>query len=151
MLPGVLITLAAAYPFIEAGMTGDTKRHHLLQRPRDVPVRTSLGCLALTFYPVLFVSGANDIIARAFDISLNAMTWGGRIVLLLAPPLAYAVAYRMCLGLHRHDRDVLEHGVETGLITVLPSGVHCGAPTARTGRRARPWPAHLRRRRCRSE
>ncbi|MDT4941620.1 MAG: ubiquinol-cytochrome c reductase cytochrome b subunit [Pseudonocardiales bacterium] len=122
VLPGILFTLAGAYPFIEAKMTKDTKKHHLLQRPRDVPVRTALGCMAITFYIVLFLSGGNDIIAKAFDISLNAMTWGGRIALLILPPLAYATAYRVCLGLQRHDREVLEHGVETGVIRLLPNG-----------------------------
>jgi ubiquinol-cytochrome c reductase cytochrome b subunit len=122
VLPGILVTLAAAYPFIEAKMTNDTAHHHLLQRPRDVPVRTALGSMALTFYAVLFLSGGNDLIANAFDISLNAMTWGGRIFLLVLPPLAYGFAYRVCLGLQRHDREVLEHGVETGIIRVLPNG-----------------------------
>jgi ubiquinol-cytochrome c reductase cytochrome b subunit len=122
VLPGIMFTLAGAYPFIEAKMTKDTKKHHLLQRPRDVPVRTGLGCMAITFYIVLFLSGGNDIIAKAFDISLNAMTWGGRIALLILPPIAYLVAYRVCLGLQRHDREVLEHGVETGVIKLLPSG-----------------------------
>jgi ubiquinol-cytochrome c reductase cytochrome b subunit len=78
--------------------------------------------MAITFYLVLFLSGGNDIIAKAFDISLNAMTWGGRIALLILPPLAYLVAYRICLGLQRHDREVLEHGVETGLVKMLPTG-----------------------------
>jgi ubiquinol-cytochrome c reductase cytochrome b subunit len=122
VLPGLLFTLAGAYPFIEARMTNDTAKHHLLQRPRDVPVRTALGCMAITFYLVLFLSGGNDLIAKAFNISLNAMTWGGRIALLILPPLAYLVAYRVCLGLQRHDREVLEHGVETGIIKVLPTG-----------------------------
>ena len=122
VLPGILFTLAAVYPFIEAKMTKDTKKHHLLQRPRDVPVRTGLGCMAITFYVVLYLSGANDLIAKAFDISLNAMTWAGRISLLTLPPLAYLFAYRICLGLQRHDREVLEHGVETGIIKVLPTG-----------------------------
>jgi ubiquinol-cytochrome c reductase cytochrome b subunit len=122
VLPGILFTLAGAYPFIEAKMTKDKAKHHLLQRPRDVPVRTALGVMALMFYVVLFLSGGNDIIAKAFDISLNAMTWGGRIALLVLPPLGYAVAYRVCLGLQRHDREVLEHGVETGIIRVLPTG-----------------------------
>ena len=67
------------YPFLEAKMTGDRAHHHLLQRPRDAPVRTSLGAMALVFTLVLFISGGNDIFAKAFDISLNAMTWGGRI------------------------------------------------------------------------
>jgi ubiquinol-cytochrome c reductase cytochrome b subunit len=85
-------------------------------------VRTALGCMALTFYIVLFLSGGNDMIAKAFDISLNAMTWGGRIALLILPPIAYLVAYRVCLGLQRHDREVLEHGVETGNVKMLPNG-----------------------------
>ncbi len=122
VLPGVLIGLAAAYPFLEARLTRDRARHNLLQRPRDVPVRTSLGAMALTFCFVLFVSGGNDLIAKAFDISLNAMTWGGRIATLVLPPLAYVLTYRICLGLQRHDREVLEHGVETGIIKRLPTG-----------------------------
>ena len=122
VLPGILFTLAALYPFIEAKLTKDTAKHHLLQRPRDVPVRTGLGCMAISFYVILYLSGANDIIAKAFDISLNAMTWAGRISLLTIPPVAYLFAYRICLGLQRHDREVLEHGVETGIIKVLPTG-----------------------------
>jgi ubiquinol-cytochrome c reductase cytochrome b subunit len=122
VLPGIMFTLAAVYPFLEARMTKDHAKHNLLQRPRDVPVRTSLGAMAITFYLVLFLSGANDLIAKAFDISLNAMTWGGRILLLVLPPLAYLVTYRVCLGLERHDREVLEHGVETGIIHLLPNG-----------------------------
>jgi len=122
VLPGVLFTLAGAYPFLEAKLTKDRDRHNLLQRPRDVPVRTGLGAMAIAFYGVLLLSGGNDLIAKAFDISLNAMTWGGRIALLVAPPLAYAVAYRICLGLQRHDREVLEHGIETGIIKLLPNG-----------------------------
>jgi ubiquinol-cytochrome c reductase cytochrome b subunit len=122
VLPGILFTLAGAYPFIEAKMTKDKLPHNLLQRPRDVPVRTALGCMAITFYIVLFLSGGNDLIAKAFDISLNAMTWGGRIALLVLPPIAYLVAYRVCLGLQRHDREVLEHGIETGIVQMLPNG-----------------------------
>jgi ubiquinol-cytochrome c reductase cytochrome b subunit len=122
VLPGVLLVLAAAYPFIEARMTNDTQTHHLQQRPRDVPVRTSLGAMALTYVLVLFISGGNDTIARVFDVSLNAMIWGGRIALLTVPPIAYLVTYRFCLGLQQHERDVLEHGIETGIIRMLPSG-----------------------------
>ncbi len=122
MLPMILIVLAGAYPFIEAKLTKDSTPHHLLQRPRDAPVRTALGAMAVTFCLVLFVSGGNDAIARAFDISLDAMIWGGRIALLVLPPFAYLISYRLCLGLQRHDRAVLEHGIETGRITMLPSG-----------------------------
>ncbi|NIH87865.1 cytochrome b [Amycolatopsis granulosa] len=118
----VLIVLLLAYPFIERKLTGDTAHHNLLQRPRDAPVRTSIGMMALSFFMVLELSGFNDIIADKFDISLNATTWAGRIGLLVLPPLAYFITYRICLGLQRSDREVLEHGIETGIIKRLPHG-----------------------------
>ena len=122
VLPGILFTLLALYPMIERKLTRDTASHHLLQRPRDVPVRTSLGAMALTFYVVLLISGGNDVIAEKFDISLNAMTWAGRIGLVILPPIAYVFTYRICLGLQKHDREILEHGIETGVIRRLPHG-----------------------------
>jgi ubiquinol-cytochrome c reductase cytochrome b subunit len=122
VLPGVLTMLPLFYPFIEARFNKDNRKHHLLQRPRDVPTRTSLGAMALAFYLVLMISGANDVIAYEFHISLNAMTWAGRIGLLFLPPIAYWLTYRACLGLQQHDREVLAHGVETGIIKRLPDG-----------------------------
>ena len=122
VIAGLMFTVLALYPSIERKLTGDTASHHLLQRPRDVPVRTSLGAMALTFYIWLMVAGGNDVIADKFDISLNAMIWVGRIGVIILPPLAYVVTYRICLGLQQHDREVLEHGIETGVIRRLPSG-----------------------------
>jgi ubiquinol-cytochrome c reductase cytochrome b subunit len=118
----VLYVLAAVYPWIERRFTKDDALHNLLQRPRDVPVRTSLGVMAIAFYMMLVLSGVNDWIAYFFDVSLNATTWAGRIGVLLVPPIAYWVTYRLCLGLQRADRAVLEHGVETGIIKRLPHG-----------------------------
>ncbi len=118
----LIFVVAGAYPAIERRFTGDNALHNLLQRPRDVPVRTALGVMAVAFYVVLLVSSANDWFAYFFDVSLNATTWMGRIGLLVLPPIAYYVAYRVCLGLQRSDRAVLEHGIETGIIKRLPHG-----------------------------
>jgi ubiquinol-cytochrome c reductase cytochrome b subunit len=78
--------------------------------------------MAISFYTVLVLSGSNDIIAYFFDVSLNATTWAGRIGVLVVPPIAYYVTYRICIGLQRSDRAVLEHGIETGIIRRLPHG-----------------------------
>jgi ubiquinol-cytochrome c reductase cytochrome b subunit len=118
----VLYVLAGAYPWIEKRFTKDDARHNLLQRPRDVPVRTALGVMAISFYAVLVLCGSNDLIAYFFDVSLNATTWAGRIGVLVVPPIAYWVTYRICIGLQRSDRAVLEHGIETGIIRRLPHG-----------------------------
>lgn len=119
---GILFTLLMTYPLIERKLSKDNAHHNLLQRPRDAPVRTGLGAMALTLFGVLMISGANDIVAFEFNISLNAMTWAGRVGLLILPPIAYYITYRVCLGLQRSDREVLEHGVETGIIKRLPHG-----------------------------
>ncbi|HEV8558919.1 MAG TPA: cytochrome bc complex cytochrome b subunit, partial [Actinophytocola sp.] len=118
----MLTAIAAVYPWIERRFTKDYAHHNLLQRPRDVPVRTSLGAMAITYFMVSLLSAANDVLADKFHISLNATTWMGRIGLLILPPIAYYLTYRLCLGLQRSDRAVLEHGVETGIIKRLPHG-----------------------------
>jgi ubiquinol-cytochrome c reductase cytochrome b subunit len=118
----VFYVLAGAYPWIERRFTKDNALHNLLQRPRDAPVRTALGAMAISTYTVLVLSGSNDLIAYFFDVSLNATTWAGRIGVLLVPPIAYWVTYRICIGLQRSDRAVLEHGIETGIIKRLPHG-----------------------------
>ncbi len=122
VLPGILTVLPMIYPFIEARRTKDYAIHNLLQRPRDVPARTALGAMAISFYGVLLISGGNDVVADKLNISLNAMTWIGRIGILVVPPIAYYITYRLCLGLQQHDREVLAHGVETGIIRRLPDG-----------------------------
>lgn len=119
---GVIFGLLFAYPWIEKKLTGDDAHHNLLQRPRDAPVRTAVGAMALSFYIILTVSCMNDVIALKFHISLNATTWMGRIGLLVIPPLVYFIAYRWALSLQRSDREVLEHGIETGIIRRQPVG-----------------------------
>jgi ubiquinol-cytochrome c reductase cytochrome b subunit len=122
VLPGILTMLPMFYPFIEARMRKDHKVHNLLERPRDAPTRTALGAMAIAFYVVLLISGGNDVVADKLNISLNAMTWAGRAGILILPPLAYYITFRLCLGLQQHDREVLAHGVETGIIKRLPDG-----------------------------
>src|SRR5699024_8295052 len=66
IIPGVLITFFGAYPFIERYVTKDTGEHHILDRPRNVPVRTSLGVAVLTAFLVTLAAGANDLIDTHF-------------------------------------------------------------------------------------
>ena len=110
------------YPALERKLIHSEATHNLLQRPRDAPVRTSLGMMAITFFLVLLISGGNDVIAFVLHLSINAFIWIARIALLLLPPLAFYVTYRICIGLQRYDRQLLDHGIETGIIKRLPHG-----------------------------
>ena len=124
VLMGVIFGLLMVYPFLERWFTKDDAHHNLLQRPRDVPVRTGIGAMAIAFYMVLTFSAMNDIIAYTFHVSLNATTWIGRIGMLVLPPLVFFITYRWAVALQRSDRDVLAHGIETGIIKRLPHGAY---------------------------
>jgi ubiquinol-cytochrome c reductase cytochrome b subunit len=124
LILGLVFILLTIYPYLETRFSGDTAHHNLLQRPRDVPVRTGIGAMAIAFYVVLTFSSFNDIIAYKFHISLNATTWIGRIGMVVLPPIIYFIAYRWCVALQRSDRAVLAHGIETGIIKRLPHGAY---------------------------
>ncbi|CAB4908913.1 MAG: ubiquinol-cytochrome c reductase cytochrome b subunit [Actinobacteria bacterium] len=122
IIPGLLFTALGAYPFIEQFVTGDKREHHLLDRPRNAPTRTALGVMALTFYLLLFIGGGNDLIAAAFNMSINSIIWFLRITLFILPPLMFVLTRRICLGLQRRDNAKLLHGYEAGRILRLPHG-----------------------------
>ena len=122
IVPGIIFTAMALYPFLESWATGDKREHHLLDRPRNAPVRTGIGVMAITFYGLLWIGGGNDLIATTFDLSINAITWFLRIGLIVLPPIAFLITKRICLGLQRKDRDKLLHGYESGRILRLPHG-----------------------------
>jgi ubiquinol-cytochrome c reductase cytochrome b subunit len=122
ILPGIMFTLLALYPWIEAKATGDKREHHLLDRPRNVPVRTGLGVMGITFYVLLWIGGGNDLIADTFGMSINAITWTLRIAVIVVPPIAFIITKRICLALQRRDRERLLHGEESGIIKRLPNG-----------------------------
>ena len=122
VMPGVLTGLLLAYPFLEAWVTGDKSEHHLLDRPRNAATRTALGAMAISFYGILVINGANDLIAQAFNLSINQLTWLTRIGVFVIPPLVFIATRRFCLGLQRRDRELLLHGRESGQILRLPHG-----------------------------
>ncbi|MBP2702484.1 ubiquinol-cytochrome c reductase cytochrome b subunit [Microbispora sp. RL4-1S] len=119
---GILMTGLALYPFIEQWVTGDRREHHFAERPRNNPHRTSIGISSITFYGILWLLGANDLISANFHIDLYTTTLIGRVVIFVGPAIAYWATYRICIGLQRKDAEVLSHGVESGVIKRMPSG-----------------------------
>ncbi|WP_053850174.1 cytochrome bc complex cytochrome b subunit [Streptomyces sp. NRRL B-24085] len=121
LFPLILLAIGV-YPFVEAWVTGDRREHHILDRPRNAPVRTGLGVAWLSLYVVLLIGGGNDIVATHLHLSINAITWFVRVSVFVVPVLAFVVTKRVCLGLQRRDRDKVLHGRETGTIRRLPHG-----------------------------
>ncbi|MDQ1682613.1 MAG: ubiquinol-cytochrome c reductase cytochrome b subunit, partial [Frankiaceae bacterium] len=136
ILPGAFFTPIAVWPFIEQRLTGEGKReHHLLDRPRNRPVRTGAGVAGIIFFAVSLFAGGNDIIAKTFDISLFATTWTFRALIIFGPIAGFLITRRWCMALQRADQDLIHHGIETGRIMRLPHGevieVHAPLPKTR--------------------
>jgi ubiquinol-cytochrome c reductase cytochrome b subunit len=122
IVPGILFTGLAAWPFIEAWITGDKREHHILDRPRNVPTRTAVGVAGITFYGLLWFGGANDVIATHFHLSSAQITWVLRVLIFLGPAFAFFLTRRICIGLQHKDKERVLHGAESGIIRRLPHG-----------------------------
>jgi ubiquinol-cytochrome c reductase cytochrome b subunit len=118
----ILFLLMAAWPWIERWVTKDSREHHILDRPRNAPFRTSMGVTGVVFYAIMMLSASGDLIATHFNLSLNDVIYWLRAAYFLAPILAFLITRRICLALQRKDREIVLHGRETGRIQQLPHG-----------------------------
>ena len=122
IVPGAFFSLLAAYPFLEARLTGDQGVHLRPDRPRDAAARTAIGVAGMTFYGVLWAAAANDQIALHFHFDLYTVTWVFRVAVLVGPVLAFVFARSICQGLAAREQEEAEHGRETGRIVMNPDG-----------------------------
>jgi ubiquinol-cytochrome c reductase cytochrome b subunit len=132
LLPGITFALLYAWPWLEERVTKDRREHHVLDRPRDRPVRTALGVATLTFYTVLGFAGSNDVIAVAFGTSVNAIVQVFRVLLFIAPPIAALIAYRVCKELQRRDGPRPQDQLAIGVDTPDPGGDAAPDPSSAT-------------------
>nr|WP_245797546.1 cytochrome bc complex cytochrome b subunit [Mangrovactinospora gilvigrisea] len=119
---GLILVVLALYPFVESWVTGDKREHHILDRPRNAPVRTAFGAAWITLYLVCMLGGGNDIVATHFHLSINDVTWFVRIAFFVLPVVVFIVVKRWCMGLQRKDKALALHGRESGNMVKLPHG-----------------------------
>jgi ubiquinol-cytochrome c reductase cytochrome b subunit len=119
---GAFLLAVLAYPFVEEWVTADHREHHLLDRPRNVPVRTAIGVAGVVFYGVLWSAGSADLVATHFGLSVESVVVFLQVALLIGPVVAFVLTQRVAIGLQRKDHDILAHGFETGRIVRLPGG-----------------------------
>ena len=122
---GLVFVLLIVYPFLEKQFSGDDAHHNLLQRPRDAPVRTAIGAMAIAFYIVLTLAcderhhrAEVPHLAERDDVDRPHRHGGAAARSSTSSPTGGASA------LQRSDRAVLEHGIETGIIKRLPHGAY---------------------------
>ena len=103
VLPGILFTIVALWPFLEARFSRDDREHHLLDRFWERPIRAATGVAILAIFGILTLAGGNDVIAFYFSTEVEALTNVFRILTLVFPPLLWIIVYRACKS--RRDRS----------------------------------------------
>jgi ubiquinol-cytochrome c reductase cytochrome b subunit len=118
----VFLLIVVIYPFLEARFTGDRRRHHVLDRPRDAPNRTGIGVAGLVFFGTLWAAAGTDVIATVFHVAFETQVYMLRVTLVAGPVFAYVLTRQICLGLQARDREELDQGFETGTLQRAPDG-----------------------------
>ncbi len=140
LLPGVVFGLLYAWPFLEARVTRDRRAHHLLDRPRDRPVRTAIGIGAITFFVVLLVAGGQDVVAQEVRAPITRVSTVLQILCVTLPFVTAAIAWKWCHDLAaadaRRDPDRAAPPPRTEQERPHAARGACGPPPA--PRRARP-------------
>jgi ubiquinol-cytochrome c reductase cytochrome b subunit len=103
LFPGLTFLALYLWPAIDKRLTGDRAEHHLLDRARHHPARSALGAAVLAFYVVLFVAGSQDLIAQRLGVSIEAVTWALRALLVVVPCIAAAITVKVCHDLAAED------------------------------------------------
>jgi ubiquinol-cytochrome c reductase cytochrome b subunit len=105
VLPGILFTIVALWPFIEQRFTGDHREHHLLDAIWEHPRRTATGAAILTLFGVLTLAGGNDVIAFYLSTDLETLTRIFRWLALTLPVIAWIVTWQLCRARLLRDRE----------------------------------------------
>jgi ubiquinol-cytochrome c reductase cytochrome b subunit len=131
VLPSVTFGLLYLWPFLERRITGDRAEHHLLDRPRDRPVRTAIGVGTLTFYIVLFLAGSQDIGAQKLAVAIPTLTRVFQGMLVVLPVLVGLLAWKLCRDLSGgDDLESKKDEIRERLTSVEAPVPHAAPPSA---------------------
>ncbi len=105
LIPGLLMTLLALWPFLEARLTHDHAEHHLLDAPWQTPIRTATGAAGVALFLVLTIAGGNDVLSVMLDVPVEGITVVFRVLLVVAPIVTWLVVYRIARDVRsNHER-----------------------------------------------
>jgi ubiquinol-cytochrome c reductase cytochrome b subunit len=119
--PLVVFGVLFAWPSVERRITGDRRRHDLLDRPRDRPIRTAVGAAFLSWVVIVFAVGSTDRIFYRLHISYNAQIDFWRIGIWVLPVIVFFVTRSGARALQRTGAHPLR-GWQGVVVTRRPDG-----------------------------
>jgi ubiquinol-cytochrome c reductase cytochrome b subunit len=107
LFPLVVFGVMFSWPALERRITGDRRRHDLLDRPRDRPIRTAVGAAFLSWVVIVFAVGSTDQIFFRLHISYTAQIHFWRVGIWVLPLIVFGATRSVCRSLQRSDAHPL--------------------------------------------
>ena len=101
LFPLFVFAVLFSWPWIDRKATGDRRRHDLLDRPRDRPVRTAVGAAFLSWVVIIFAVGSTDRLFYRLHISYSAQIHFWRVGVWVLPILIFFLTRSACRSLQR--------------------------------------------------
>jgi quinol---cytochrome-c reductase cytochrome b subunit len=101
LFPLIVFGLLYLWPVIERKITGDDRRHDLLDRPRDKPWRTATIAAFFSWVAIVFLAGSQDQVALHFHISYVGLIWFFRIASIVLPFVVFFLVRAVARELQR--------------------------------------------------
>ncbi len=108
LFPLVVFGAMYAWPALERRITGDRRRHDLLDRPRDRPIRTAVGAAFLSWVVVIFAVGSTDRLFYRLHISYTAQIEIWRVGVWVVPIVVFFLTRSACRSLQRTESHLLQ-------------------------------------------
>jgi ubiquinol-cytochrome c reductase cytochrome b subunit len=119
--PLLVFIVMFAWPSIERRFTGDHRRHDLLDRPRDRPVRTAIGAAFLSWVVIVFAVGSTDRIFFRLHISYEQQIHFWRVGIWVLPIVVFFLTRQVCRSLARSGAHPLREW-RGGVLVRRPDG-----------------------------
>ncbi len=101
--PLVVFGVMFAWPALERKVTKDHRRHDLLDRPRDRPIRTAIGAAFLTWVVIIFAVGSTDRLFFRLHIDYAGQIHFWRIGVWVLPIVVFFITRSVCRSLQRSE------------------------------------------------
>ncbi len=121
LFPLVVFGVLFAWPSLERRVTRDQRRHDLLDRPRDRPIRTAIGAAFLSWVVIVFAVGSTDRLFVNLSISYTAQIHFWRVGIWVLPILVFFITRSACRSLQRSQSHPLRSWRGT-IVRRAPSG-----------------------------
>jgi ubiquinol-cytochrome c reductase cytochrome b subunit len=101
--PLLVFGVMFAWPTIERRFTKDHRRHDLLDRPRDRPVRTAIGAAFLSWVVIIFAVGSTDRLFFRLHIPYDQQIHFWRVGVWVLPIVVFFATRAVCRSLQRSE------------------------------------------------